>query len=341
MGLFSSITKGLFGGSDTSQSSPFNNLPTWAQTGFQDANTSLQNIFQNPLDYFGFNLTPYENTLYNQQMNFAPTSNKAGIYENAGLKPLGFTKGAQSAFADAARYMNGAQGYIDAAGRNINAGTSPISAANFNDALNLFMNPFENQVVSNFARDVNQNSAGIASDIAGMATDAGAFGGTRQALLEAENNRNTLNTIGDYSANLRNSGYQSAATNALAKLTGERDRYLQGAGLNLGQADGSISAGGALSALGSSLMGARNSNITGSAGIQNIFNNADSAYYDRMGQRIGAAQALASPQRIAQQAPIQALQLYSQFLQGIPTGATSKSSSSNGLFSIFKPIGGA
>jgi hypothetical protein len=52
------------------------------------------------------------------------------------------------------------------------------------------------------------------NQIGGQAAKAGAFGGSRQALLEAENNRNYLDRVAAATGQLRQQGFESAANRA-------------------------------------------------------------------------------------------------------------------------------
>jgi hypothetical protein len=52
------------------------------------------------------------------------------------------------------------------------------------------------------------------NEIGGQAAKAGAFGGSRQALLEAENNRNYLDRVAAATGQLRQQGFESAANRA-------------------------------------------------------------------------------------------------------------------------------
>ena len=82
-----------------------------------------------------------------------------------------------------------------------------------------FFNPFEDQVVQQALADVQR-----ASDIAGQqdaaqAVSAGAFGGSRQAIMEAERARNLMDQQGQLAGQLRQAGFGQAMTQA----QGDRD----------------------------------------------------------------------------------------------------------------------
>jgi len=112
------------------------------------------------------------------------------------------------------------------------------------------MNPYINDVVNQNTADLDRARQIANVDAASYATQAGAFGGDRAALLEAENNRNFMDSVARSSAQLRSAGFDQASQNlfqgagmGLAGLSGlgqaGRMQELQRYGL-LGQLLGSI-----------------------------------------------------------------------------------------------------
>lgn len=90
----------------------------------------------------------------------------------------------------------------------------PINTINqeqFNNGISMFSNPFEEQVLKNTIRDINQQAEGGFSDIASMASDVGGFGSNRRGLLESELQKNVLQTVGDVSSSSRASNFENAA----------------------------------------------------------------------------------------------------------------------------------
>ena len=102
-------------------------------------------------------------------------------------------------------------------------GLSPTSSSQFQTGLSTFGDPFEEQVIQNAIRDINTAGEGSLSDARSMASAAGGFGGTRQALLEAEIMKNTQRNIGDISSQMRSQGFQSAADRTLSDLARTQD----------------------------------------------------------------------------------------------------------------------
>jgi len=101
----------------------------------------------------------------------------------------------------------------------LEAGLGPTSPEAFQAGLATFGDPFEEQVVQSAIGDIREAGAGQLSDIGSFASAAGGFGGTRQALLESELQRNVQRNIGDISGQLRSQGFQSAAQRTLQDIT--------------------------------------------------------------------------------------------------------------------------
>lgn len=74
-----------------------------------------------------------------------------------------------------------------------------------------YMNPYTDSVINNSIADVNRLTQQQQVQNAADAAHAGAFGGSRHGLVEAETNRNAQQTIADLVGNLRYQGYNNAA----------------------------------------------------------------------------------------------------------------------------------
>ena len=73
-----------------------------------------------------------------------------------------------------------------------------------------FMNPYTGEVIDQSLADIERARLQQANQAAAQATAAGAFGGSRGALMEAEIARNALEQGASTAANLRNQGFQFA-----------------------------------------------------------------------------------------------------------------------------------
>jgi hypothetical protein len=80
--------------------------------------------------------------------------------------------------------------------------------------LDPYMNPYEQNVIDRTAADMRRQSQIDALGDRQAMTAAGAFGGSRDALLRAERANNLNRGIGDMSATARAQGFDTAMTNA-------------------------------------------------------------------------------------------------------------------------------
>jgi len=206
-------------------------------------------------------------SLWSQGQGLASSIAPYSGAENAALQNLSttfnpnfnFGQKADAAFGRVAPQVDYANSFLNKGGQQIDLsnmylgqGTNPISAGEYENSLNMFMNPYTGQVVDSAVRDIRDESARQGSDIASLASTSGAFGGTRQSLLESELGRNTQRTVGDVSGQLRSQGFESSAQKALQALTDERNRYL-GAANTAGSTAGTYGSLGATANQGASI----------------------------------------------------------------------------------------
>lgn len=103
------------------------------------------------------------------------------------------------------------------------------------DALG-YANPFENQVVGNALGDIERARQMQENLINAQATKAGAFGGSRQALMQSELGRNALEQAAKTGADLRMQGWQNAQNLASQAAQSNQSAGLAGAGQRLSAA---------------------------------------------------------------------------------------------------------
>lgn len=96
---------------------------------------------------------------------------------------------------------NAAQGAINT------YGNVPTIAA----GMGTYQNPFTQQVIDRSMADIGRTTAMQQEVNKANAARAGAFGGSRQGLVEAETNAAAQRAMGDLSANLRSQGFNTAA----------------------------------------------------------------------------------------------------------------------------------
>lgn len=119
-----------------------------------------------------------------------------------------------SIFNQSATAMNQAMNGTRRAGMgfgNLGFGASQAQAGTIaGTGMGQYMNPYTNQVVNRSMQDMNQARQMAMNDVGAQATAAGAFGGSRHGLVEAQTNREFADAAGDMSAGLRQQGYNTA-----------------------------------------------------------------------------------------------------------------------------------
>jgi hypothetical protein len=228
------------GGSSTpSSTTQTTDLPEWARP-------YAKNILAKGEALTDINQNPYQKYTDDRTADFGKLQTKAmqGAETMAPASQLGMATG-----------MAGMAG-MGALGTNYQAGR--FSGGQFgNRAAEQYMNPYMQNVV-----DVQQREAQRQADIAGtqrgaQAVKSGAFGGSRQAIMDAEAARNLALQKGDIQAQGLNQSYQQAqaqfnadqARRMQAQQLGEQSRQY-GAGLGLQGLQTGIQAAGQLGQLG-------------------------------------------------------------------------------------------
>jgi hypothetical protein len=118
------------------------------------------------------------------------------------------------------------------------AGTSMVLAGQLaNTNLSPYMNPYENQVVNQSLQDIDRARMMQANQLDAQATSAGAFGGSRQALMQSELGRNALDQSARTAGGLRQAGFENAQQMGLADIGNSMQAQLanQQAGLTSSQ----------------------------------------------------------------------------------------------------------
>jgi hypothetical protein len=103
-------------------------------------------------------------------------------------------------------------GFSQVRAQQLDPNATDYEAAQFQQAdLDRFMNPYTGQVIDQSLADIERARLQQANQAAAQATAAGAFGGSRGALMEAEIARNALDQGASTAADLRNQGFQFAS----------------------------------------------------------------------------------------------------------------------------------
>jgi len=306
------------GGGQPSQSSVYQtNIPEYARPYVEQMlGTAQQQIFNYEKDADG-NLVP------TTMKGYQPFSNDPSSYF-AEASPMQKQSYRGAANITTAPQLAGATGMAAEAGlRGLDTryGTGQFDANAFDQgAAQQYMNPYMQSVV-----DMQMQEAQRQADIAGtqrgaQAVQAGAFGGSRQAIMDAEAARNLASQKGSIQA----TGLQNAYSQAQQQFNADQARQQQaqqmyeqsrqyGAGLGLQGLQTALQGAGALGQLGQTQYGQQVGNIE----LQNRLG----------GQQQQQQQAILNQQiqdyAMAQQYPMMQLGNMSNLLRGLPMQSTS------------------
>ena len=217
---------GSGGGGNQTSTSYSTNLPEYAkpyyeellkQTGKQVYTTDPSGAVTGVKGYTPYpgervaGFTPGQETIQRETMGLA-------LPDQFGQSRTGLTTGQAMGFGAGAAGLTGALGYSPTA---ISGGTfgAPEASA--------YMSPYASNVTDIAVREAERKAAMDKSAGALGSIGRGTFGGARQALLQAEQGRNTMQTIGD----IRAKGQQEAFMNAQAQFERDQARRMQAAQL--------------------------------------------------------------------------------------------------------------
>jgi hypothetical protein len=142
---------------------------------------------------------------------------------------------ARASTAEAQRQLMEASDFGMGSARQGIAGLSPEAALQF-------MSPFEDAAVQQSLADIARQGQLAQQQVRGQAVQAGAFGGSRQAVAEQELQRNILEQQARTAAQMRAGGFESAANRALqaAQATGQLGQIGSSAAAGAAEAGGRL-----------------------------------------------------------------------------------------------------
>lgn len=154
---------------------------------------------------------------------------------------------ARSATADAQRALQEASSFGLGAAQQGIAGLRGSSAMYTPDMIEPFMNTYEDAAVQQALADIARQGTLQEEELAARAIQAGAYGGSRQAVAEQELFRNVMEQQGRTAAQMRNQGFESAAARSQAAFEDAMGRQQQASQLTgqLGQIGANAAAGAA------------------------------------------------------------------------------------------------
>lgn len=222
VGLVKDVLGGVGGSKGNKGAAPqqtgFYAMPDFAQNAAKTLVTDANSVYQDLRN------TPPVQATGQGYMQGARTS-----YQNA----LAQTPNATPMFAAGDQFYDRANQFFDGAQGNINAGTQRLTDDRFNEYLQRYMNPYQQQVVNSTTGEIQRNSDIRRNQLAAEANAAGAFGTDRQGVEYGMLNADTLRQIGDTTGNLLYAGFNNAANNALSQYGTESNNALQGASLGI------------------------------------------------------------------------------------------------------------
>ena len=157
--------------------------------------------------------TAAETAIYNNNANSQQAAfNRAGQLMTQGNQYTSTNPTAQNYNAVDTK---GAQTFTSQNYGNANANLAgPVNynqGKSFESSLQQFSNPYTSQVVDQSIADLDRARKMTNQDISGAAAKSGAFGGSREALMRSENNRNFLDRAGALAGQLRQQGFNTAS----------------------------------------------------------------------------------------------------------------------------------
>jgi len=199
-------------------------------------------------------------------------------------------------------------------GANAAANTAMTTAAGTTGAYDpqsyqQFMNPYQKEVLDNYTKEMQRQFNITGQNRANQALQAGAFGGDRQGVMEAEAQRGFQQQLGSGIANLLAGGFQQAQTQAQKAFEDQRTGQQNAARLQLGASDANRGIGQMFGQFGVNAPGATQNLATTLSSLGVTEQQANQAMFDQQ-----AANQMA---RFMQ--PYQALQFQSGLVSQFPT----------------------
>lgn len=174
------------------------------------------------------NIPAYAQPYVMQMLGQASALTQQPYQQYAGQQVAGFNPLQQQAYGNLQQMQPSGLG-TQAAGLAGMGATNQFTGANVNQ----FMSPYIGDVVAQQQQGAVRDYARQLPGMAGVATQMGGLGGSREALVNSEAQRNLQQQLQGITA----SGYQNAFQNAQGQFNQQNQNLMQGAGIlgNLGQ----------------------------------------------------------------------------------------------------------
>ena len=201
------------GGSGTIN--PHTNLIQFGGGGRQSAPTQTTQVQQTE---FPTELKPFIGDIFGKAKAIQEKREEEGYTPFEGPRLAAFTPDQTTAFQGVRDTVGVSDPFFNRAAQL----TEASSAAPTPESVGQFMNPYIQNVLDIEKREARRQSDVAGQQIAGRAARAGGFGGSREAILAAENERNTQRNLAD----IQSRGLASAFEDAQSRLAQQRQREL-------------------------------------------------------------------------------------------------------------------
>jgi hypothetical protein len=325
------------GGSAPSQQTVSSSeLPSWAIP-------YEQNLLQQGQAQTAKGYQAYVQTGANGQPILDSSGNTIPISRIAGFSPLQLQAQQQAAGMQTAPQLDTASQLAQSAGlnaQNIGQNYDPMGAYSQNWSgrqAGQYMNPFVQASLNPQIAMMQQQQGQQANQMAGQATQAGAFGGSRFGLAQAQQNLN--NQIAQQ--NLVGNAYNTAYNNAQQQFNADQARQLQAQGMNIGQQQFGANLGMQGAGMGLNAANAL-TNIGQNQYTQNMGINALQNQYGGQQQALQQQGLTQSYQDFLNQQnfPYQQMSYMSNMIRGLPLGTTQNSQVYQGTGAMLGSLAG-
>jgi hypothetical protein len=144
-------------------------------------------------------------------------------------------------------YMGQGADYLKGAGEQANAAVDlakSTTGAYDPSSYKSYMDPYQKEVIDQYTKSMQEEFAKTGQQRAASALSAGAFGGGREGVLEAEAQKGFSGELGKGIAGLLSSGYQTAQDRAMKEYADRMGRTLDASKIGLGGAGALTDIGG-------------------------------------------------------------------------------------------------
>ena len=221
--------------------------PQGGQYGFGGGQSAGETAFRGGFNQFGADGFGVSN---NQATPQNPYEMAAGAQTDA----MAANRGGMGMIGAGANTVGNAIGGMQPAINRVGAGMTQTAA----DGMANYQNPYEDAVVQKSMRDIGNQGLKMQNQLSAQAGAAGAFGGSRHGIAEAELATDTQQQMLDQAAKLRQQGFNTALGASQADMASQ----LGAAGQLSGMMSNMAGMGGQLSGMGSAMGGMAN-NLSG------------------------------------------------------------------------------